>query len=245
MIRMPILLLALILALTAAWPAPVTAQNAEVLAKSAAVGREAFMRADYQAARAILEPLAEAGDAEAQYWVGVMYAQGRGFPPICRQATRWYEKAARQGHREAAFNLGFMLYNGYGIAPDECMLPADHMAAAPWLQRAAELGVPRAIYLVGHMYAIGDGLPLNRDAAFDWLQKAADLGIPEGQAELAVMYAEAGNRGDAYTLYFLLSMQGYPGAQANLDALASQMEGWEVHEAERRAYYWHPAEAAE
>jgi len=210
----------------AAWP-----QNAA----NAAAGREAFMRGDYAAARRILEPLAESGNAKAQYWIGVMYAHGKGFPTVCRQAVRWYEKAARQGNADAAFNAGFMLYHGWGTDKDECALPADPERAAPWLKQAAEAGNPRAEFLVARMYATGKGLAPSADAAFDWMRKAAGSGLAEARYELGLMYAEAGDRVDAWAWFALLAEQGYPGADMNKGRLAASMSEEQLAEAQAKA----------
>ena len=42
---------------------------------------------------------AEQGDAEAQYNLGVMYANGDGLPEDDAEAVRWYRMAAEQGIR--------------------------------------------------------------------------------------------------------------------------------------------------
>ena len=48
---------------------------------------------------------AEAGDAEAQKNLGVMYAIGEGMPQDDAEAVAWFRKAAEQGHAEAQFIL--------------------------------------------------------------------------------------------------------------------------------------------
>lgn len=67
-----------------------------VAATDAGAGCAAFLRADYAQARSILRALAAVCDAQAQYWLGVMYAHGRGYAADCGEAIRWYEKAARR-----------------------------------------------------------------------------------------------------------------------------------------------------
>jgi len=62
--------------------------------------------ADYWRARA------EAGEAIAQYNLGVLYAVGRGVPQDDAEAVRWYRLAAEQGDADAQNNLGFMYANG-------------------------------------------------------------------------------------------------------------------------------------
>jgi hypothetical protein len=58
---------------------------------------------------------AEQGNAEAQFEVGQMYAQGLGNAQIFEQAFFWYELAARQGHPKAQFNIAFLYAYGQGV----------------------------------------------------------------------------------------------------------------------------------
>ena len=59
--------------------------------------------------------LAEQGDAEAQFHLGVSYATGEGVPKDAVKAVEWMRKAAEQGYAEAQFNLGLMNKKGNGV----------------------------------------------------------------------------------------------------------------------------------
>lgn len=214
-------------------------------AQDAAAGRDAFLATDYAKARRILEPLADAGDADALYWTGVMYSQGQGYALDCQEAAFRYEQAARQGHPEANFSLGFMLYFGSGASAADCELIPDREKAAEWLLRAAEMGKPRAQFMVGRMYMTGDGLPRGMDNAFDWLEKAAHAGIVEAQYDLGLLYAQVGNRARAYFWFRLLAARGYPGAAQNAARLAKNLDKAEIEEADRRARLWKPGKTEE
>ena len=80
-----------------------------------------------------LRAKAEAGNAIAQFNLGVMYASGQGVPQDDAEAVRWYQLAADQGHAKAQNNLGIMYANGTGI-------PQDDAEAVRWLQLAADQG---------------------------------------------------------------------------------------------------------
>ncbi len=227
-------LIALVLLAVAARPAP--AQDLAA-ARNLAEGQKAFMEGRYETAKSMLRPLAVAGEAEAQYLVGVMYAHGRGYEPVCRQAARWYEKAARQDHAAANFTLGFLLYAGYGLDTDECLLDASPERAAPWLKRAAELGMPRAQRIVGHMYATGEGLPLSTDLAIYWTSKAAKQGSLAGQYDLALLYAEAGDLVESHAWFAILADKGYPGARINMGRLTKVMTRGAMSRARVRANF--------
>ena len=57
-------------------------------------GADAFQSLDYATALKEWRPLAEQGDAEAQYNLGIMYANGQDVPRDCKAAVMWYRKAA-------------------------------------------------------------------------------------------------------------------------------------------------------
>ena len=65
-----------------------------------------------------LRAQAEQGDAEAQYRLGFMYAEGRGVPQDDAEAVRWYRLAADQGDARAMSNLGGMYAGGRGVVQD-------------------------------------------------------------------------------------------------------------------------------
>jgi TPR repeat protein len=211
-------------------------------AQGVSEGKKAFLAGDYAAARRILEPLADSGDAEALYWTGVMYSQGRGYPADCQEAAYRYEQAARKGHADAAFNLGFMLYRGVGATALDCELIPDREKATPWLLQAAKAGKPRAQFLVGRMYATGEGLSRSLDDAFPWLERAAKAGITEAQYDLGLLYARVGNNGEAYFRFRLLAARGYPGAAQNAATLAKAMSVGEIEAAESRLRQRQPVE---
>ena len=76
---------------------------------------------------------AEAGDADAQHYLGVMYAYGKGVAQDDTEAVKWYRKAAEQGNANAQFNLGWMYDQGKRV-------PKDDVTAYAWLSVAAASG---------------------------------------------------------------------------------------------------------
>jgi TPR repeat protein len=59
---------------------------------------DAYNRGDYSTALKEWQPLAEQGDANAQYNLGKLYYHGWGVPQDYGQARDWYRKAAAQGY---------------------------------------------------------------------------------------------------------------------------------------------------
>lgn len=123
--------LALFIALIFAFPMPAAAGFYE--------GLQAYSAGDYATALKEWRPLAEQGDAGAQFNLGVMYSQGQGVPQDYAEAVKWYRLAAEQGNAKAQFNLGVMYYNGRGV-------PQDYVQAHMWWNLAAAVGHKDAAY---------------------------------------------------------------------------------------------------
>lgn len=81
----------------------------------------------------MLAKAAEANSAEAQFQLGVMYAQGTGGPKDEVAARALFEKAAAQNHAGALEWLGAFAQSGRGGAQDT-------RAAKAYYERAAALG---------------------------------------------------------------------------------------------------------
>ena len=75
-------------------------------------GLDAYDRGDYATALREWRPLAEQGNADAQFYLGVMYRDGQGVPQNDAEAVRWYRKAAEQGYAQAQYSLRWMYANG-------------------------------------------------------------------------------------------------------------------------------------
>ena len=63
-------------------------------------GWDAYNRQDYATTLNQWRPLAEQGDAAAQYALGVLYAYGQGVPQDFVQAQMWFNLAASQGQKD-------------------------------------------------------------------------------------------------------------------------------------------------
>ncbi len=83
------------------------------------VGVAAYDRGDYATALREWRPLAEQGDANAQYNLGLMYRKGQGVSQDDAEAVGWWRKAAEQGNANAQYNLGLMYRKGQGVPQDE------------------------------------------------------------------------------------------------------------------------------
>ena len=142
-------------------------------------GMDAYRHGDYARALREWRPLAEQGDADAQYRLGVLYANGYGVPKDYVQAGQWYEKAAAQGLADAQFNLGWLYASGHGVSQ-------DYVQAWQWYEQAAAQGHAAAQLRLGLLYAHGRGVQKDYVQAYKWHNLAAANG-----AEVAGRHRDA------------------------------------------------------
>jgi len=90
----------------------------------------AFKRGDFATAMRLWLPLAQQGEAGAQFGLCNLYYQGRGVPQDYAEATKWCRSAADQGHALAQSFLGTSYGAGRGI-------PQDYVLAHMWCNLAA------------------------------------------------------------------------------------------------------------
>lgn len=95
-------------------------------------------RGDHAGALKIYQSLAAQGNADAEYKLGVMYANGQGVVQNYEEALKWYRSAAAQGHAGAQVNLGAMYVQGLGVAQDP-------IRAHMWFNLGAVSGAPAAV----------------------------------------------------------------------------------------------------
>ena len=111
----------------------------------------AYLAGNYETAFKEYLPLAEKGNALAQYNLGFMYGEGLGVTQDYAEALKWYHKAVAQGFAGAQTNLGFMYGEGLGVTQDDT-------EALKWYRKAAEQDNAEALNNLGLMYAKGEGV---------------------------------------------------------------------------------------
>jgi len=91
----------------------------------------AMRSGDFAEAYCMMRPLAEEGDADAQYNIGWMYMNGYGLRVNDSLALEWWEKAADQGHSDASFSIGMLYSLGDGeISKDSEAAIDNYLVAA-------------------------------------------------------------------------------------------------------------------
>jgi cell division septation protein DedD len=164
-----------------------------VSAQSVKAGIEAWQKSDYSAAVAIWRPLAEKGDADAQFNLGQAYRLGRGVPINLAAAQSWFERAADRGHVDAQTTLGLLLFQN-----------GNHTGGLRWLKVASDQGEPRAMLVYGTALFNGDGVPQDPILGYAFVSRAAAQGLQAAKDTLGqldqIMSVEDRKKGVALAL---------------------------------------------
>lgn len=115
------------------------------------------------------ERAAEAGNAAAQFQLGLLHLEGEGVDENAELAARWFELAAEQGHVAAQNNIGSLYETGRGVEQ-------SYTRAFEWYERAAKQNDPFAQNNLGAMHARGHGVERNHAWAVFWFVMAAQGG---------------------------------------------------------------------
>ena len=93
-------------------------------------GIEAYTIGDFPKAIAEFQALADQGDIDGQYFLGLFYHNGFGVKRDQAESLKWFLKAAQQGDARSQYYAGIMHAAGQGVAKD---LPVADM----WLSLSA------------------------------------------------------------------------------------------------------------
>ena len=140
-------------------------------------GWSAYSSSDYATALAEWQDLADTGDANASYGMGLLYGNGFGVDMNDELALKFYGLAAAEGHAEAQYNLGVMHQNGWGVPPNE-------EEGMKWFRLAAEQGINGAQMALGRFYAMDFADSYDPVKAYKWFALAAKLGDYEAKSKV-------------------------------------------------------------
>jgi uncharacterized protein len=146
--------------------------------------KEAIAAARYQEAEALLKPLTNTGDAEADYLYGTLLFSEPDLVDI-DDAIAAFERAADLDHPDACYQLAITTIDD-----------ADGIIVGPVVDRdlllhAAELGNIEAQRTAGALLANGEeGFEQDLAAARQWHQRAAEQGDSDSQYDLGWMMLE-------------------------------------------------------
>jgi TPR repeat protein len=117
----------------------------------------------------LFQPLAETGNAKAQYHLAIMYEHGWGTPADPKKAVELYTKAAEQSLVPAQARLGEIYLRG-------TLVLQDLAKAREWCERAARAQDSDAELELADIYEHGLGVPQDAIEAYAWNALAARHG---------------------------------------------------------------------
>jgi TPR repeat protein len=151
-------------------------------------GCEAYDSGDAEAASACWQPCAEAGDARAQFLVGLLHDEGALGAADPAAAAEWYRRSAEQGFAPAQNNLGLLHHR-------DAMVAASAQEAARWFTLAAEQGFAPAQANLAVLHLLGRAVPQDDTRARELLRLSAAGGNDKAALLLARFYGEGSGSG--------------------------------------------------
>ena len=131
---------------------------------------------------------AEAGDAVAQFDLGLCYSEGLVVAKDKKEAFKWITKSAEQGYSFAQSDLGVRYLLGLGVAKDE-------KEALKWYKKVAEQEATpttpaQSFKGTYEQNYLGDYYSFTKDykEAVKWYTKAAEQGDTQAQNNLGSLY---------------------------------------------------------
>jgi TPR repeat protein len=116
---------------------------------------------DYPLGLQWLKKASEAGDAEANYWIGRSYEQGYGIHADQSEATRWFLRGAELGDPLSENSAAIRLAEGNGAKKET-------EKAVGWFRKSAEQGNDEAACNLALAYMRGEGVVKDYVAALMW-----------------------------------------------------------------------------
>jgi len=179
---------------------------------------------------AALRAAAAAGDAAAEYEVGVRYAEGRGVAANTAEAARWFELAAKHGLAMAQFRLA-------GFYEKAICVKKDVETARRLYKSAAEQGNAKAMHNLAVLYAEGAAVKPDYRTAAQWFRLAAEHGISDSQYNLAILYARGigvdQNLVESYKWFALAAAQSDGEAAKKRDEVGKRLDPQSLASAKR------------
>lgn len=194
---------------------------------------EAF-RGKHEAAFAILRPMAERGDPDAQYALAKIQLTEHWRMRDPADGRKWLQRAAEQNHQQAQLDLGV----------HHATETKDFAEARKWYLKAAErLDTPAgrmAAENLGVIHAQGQGVPSSYAEAASWYRKSAERGGARGQFALGLILLEglAGQKDFAEGVKWLGAAARQKHEQARYTLILLHAEGFDTRADPVEAAYW-------
>lgn len=179
--------------------------------------------------------LANKGNAEAQYHVGMMHNNGIGTQKDPKQAFEWFQKSTASGDPLGAYKLG-CYYDGQGMG----VVTSDSNEALKYKLVSAKAGYALAQHDVAILYDRQG----NSEEALKWWKIAGDQGHPNSLYRVSMSYsAGKGTPRDLSLSYAYFKLSKLAPAK-NVNEMAGMLSKPELEKAEKLVSGWSPQPTA-
>jgi uncharacterized protein len=187
--------------------------------------------------------LANTGDAEAEYHVGMMHNNGIGTAKDPAQAFQWFQKSAAAHDPLGSYKLG-CYYDGQFAG----VVETDATEALKYKLVAAEAGYSLAQHDVALLYYRQGKM----DEAVKWMTVAGNQGYDGALLKLSTLYSDGKiapqDRSLAFAYFKLALIMSQreldPQAKAILDEMSIPMSDAEIEKAQKMVAEWSPQPTA-
>jgi TPR repeat protein len=159
------------------------------------------------------------GDSRADFCLGIMYENGKGFDKNLDKAIHYYERASLKENADANYRLARYYLEDYGVTHDllkafhyytkasilghemasKVLIMQKHYGGIPevnMLEKATEEGYTQLQYQIGVWYEKNR----NYSTAFKWLSRAANIGVTDAYYRVGVLYEKGRGAKQNYRL---------------------------------------------
>jgi hypothetical protein len=217
--------------------------------------KRAYRTGKYPRALKFFRRASEDGNIVADWYLGHMYANGRGVERDDATAFTYYSRVAEHydpdesDHNRLRITVDAMVrvadYQRTGV-PSASIKPNPQAAVRTYMRIASTYGHPAAFYALGIMNIKGQGVRKNPQQGLKWLMAAARKRYAPAEAQLGELYLDGGivrpDRTRALMWYILARQSSRPEDNPDIHDRALQIEANvgddERIEAEARAKVW-------
>ena len=141
---------------------------------------DSYFEKDPKKALIYYEQAAQAGQIEAAYIAGVMYAENFDIRPNSTKSAALLKQAAEGGHAAAQADYGLLVYQGVGAVRSET-------EAAKWFEKSALGGDSEGQFLYAFTLAKGEGVTQNFEEAYYWVLKSGQSSVDDYDKDKATL----------------------------------------------------------
>jgi TPR repeat protein len=170
--------------------------------------------------------------ALAQYWVALMFEQGRGVEKSHEKAIQYLQMAANNGSSPAQFDLAGMYNDGTGG------MTMDKVRACQLFERAADQGNVKALHNIGYCYQSGTGGMKDDNKAIEFYRKAAEAGSVRSEHNLGIVYGQLGNAEKSYFWLRVAESSGDTENKTLIDTVKARLTASQLEAEDKEIVAW-------